>query len=174
MMYEAREFLSTHRALAVCSREFGRLTEAIVHQAKAFAGDRLDGPPVIRQSPDRCIVQLGPVALTVAWLRNGSDTPADGSLMAIVWRGVIAPRGDHSPERKRARVATATPVSVWEQTLLPQADSEATWMWIPESSDQGAIASTGVATQCMEQLKVALQAATADDTAEMTHQGGRH
>jgi hypothetical protein len=172
MMYEAKAFLSTHRAFAVCTREFARLTEAVVAGAKAFARDNLDGSPVIRQAPDRCIVQLGPVALTIAWLRNGSDTPADGSLMVIVWRGVIAPRGDHSPERLGMRRVPPTPVSVWEETLIPLAESEATWVWRSESPGQDEMASPALAARCVEQLKLAHEAFTSEATDELTRVSG--
>ena len=69
-------FLSSHRAQAVCTREFARLSEGLVAATKVLAVQTSIEPPTVRLSPDRCIVQLGPVALTVAWLRNGTDVPA--------------------------------------------------------------------------------------------------
>lgn len=175
MMYEAKAFLTTHRATAVCTREFGRLTDAIIAGAKGFARDNLDESPVVRQAPDRCIVQLGPVALTVTWLRSGSDAPADGSLMAIVWRGVIAPRGEHSPERLGMRRVPPTPVSVWEETLTPLADSEATWVWRSESADHQELASPALAARCVEQLQLAHDAFTSEAGDELSRvAGGMH
>ena len=46
--------------------------------------------PVVRRSPARCLVQLGPVALTVAWLQRAQGTVADGELLVVVWRGEVA------------------------------------------------------------------------------------
>lgn len=171
-MYEAKAFLTTHRALSVCNREFARLTEAVVAGAKAFARDNLDGPPVLRQAPDRCIVQLGPVALTIAWLRHGSDSPADGSLMAIVWRGVIAPRGDHAPERLGMRRVPPTPVSVWEETLKPVAESEATWLWRSDKGNHEQLASPELAAHCVEQLRQAYDAFMSETADELARTSG--
>ena len=168
MMYEAKAFLSSHRATAVCTREFARLTESIVAGAKTLARDNADGPPTFRQAPDRCIVQLGPVALTVAWLRNGSDTPGDGQLMAIVWRGVIAPRGDHSPERLGMRRVPPAPVAIWEETLTAQAESEATWVWRVEKGDHAELASPALAAKCLAQLQRAYEACASESDGELS------
>src|SRR5688500_4515349 len=68
-----QSFLSSHRALAACTREFARLSDEIRQSVAALQGVSADEKAAVRQSPDRCIVQLGPVALTIAWLRKGSD-----------------------------------------------------------------------------------------------------
>ena len=171
-MYEAKAFLSTHRALAVCTREFARLTDAVITGTKTLAAESLDPPPIVRLAPDRCIVQLGPVALTITWLRNGSDSPADGSLMAIVWRGNIAPRGDHSPERLGLRRVPPTPVSVWEQSLTPVGESEATWAWRTQDDSHDVLASPALAARCIEQLKLAHDAFTSEASDELSRMSG--
>ena len=96
-----QSFLSSHRALAACTREFARLSEEIRQGVAALHGVSADEKTTVRQSPDRCIVQLGPVALTIAWLRNSSDLVEAGELLAIVWRGAVAPSQRVSPERPR-------------------------------------------------------------------------
>jgi len=149
-------FLSSHRALAVCTREFARLSDDLIGAAKVFAKEQEMEVPTVRRAPDRCIVQLGPVALTVAWLRNGSDSPAAGELLAIVWKGIIAPRGDHLPERLSARHVPPVPVQVWEETLVPSATSEASWHWHPVDLTREGYASPELAARCLEQLRVAL------------------
>jgi hypothetical protein len=155
-------FLSSHRAQAVCTREFARLSEGLVAATKILAVQTSIEPPTVRLSPDRCIVQLGPVALTVAWLRNGTDVPAAGQLLCIVWRGVIAPRGEHAPERRGWRQVPATPQAVWEETCLPSATSEATWHWHPESLEREGYASLELASRCIDQLRTALEALLQD------------
>jgi hypothetical protein len=155
-------FLNSHRALAVCTREFARLADDLIGAAKQYAQEQGLDAPTVRKAPDRCIVQLGPVAMTVAWLRNGSDSPANGELLAIVWRGIIAPRGDHLPERLSARHVPPVPVSVWEETLVASATSEATWHWHPEDLTREGYASPELAARCLDQLQLALHAVTAD------------
>ncbi len=153
-------FLSSHRALAVCTREFARLSDDLIGAAKTFAKENDMEVPTVRKAPDRCIVQLGPVALTVAWLRNGSDSPAAGELLAIVWKGIIAPRGDHLPERLSARHVPPVPVQVWEETLVPSATSEASWHWHPVDLTREGYASPELAVRCLDQLRVALDSMT--------------
>lgn len=84
-------FLTSHRAQSVGAREFSKLAESLVALAKRAAAGSASEPPITRLSPDRCIVQLGPVALTVAHIRTGNDVPPGGQLLAIIWNGTIAP-----------------------------------------------------------------------------------
>ena len=155
-------FLATHRAIGVLKREMARLCKDLITGAKLLAQDSPADAPTVRQSPDGCIVQLGPVALTISWLRNGSDAPAAGQLMAVVWRGVIAPRGDHSPERSGMRRARPTPVSVWEETCVVSATSEETWHWHPENVHREGYASPELCARLLEQLSSARTLALSD------------
>lgn len=145
-------FLSSHRAQSVASREFTRVSDAMVASAKRLASLNACEPPVLRLSPERCIIQLGPVALTVAYIRSGSDVPPGGQLLAIIWHGTIAPRGDHTPERIGARRVPPPPVSVWEESLVVSADSEASWHWHPNGVDQAGYTSPELADRCIAQL----------------------
>jgi len=149
-------FLSSHRAVSVCTRELARLADALAAAGAELARDNGLETPTVRRAPDRCIVQVGPVALTVAWLRNGSDSPAAGELMAIVWRGIIAPRGDHLPERLGARHVPVAPVGLWESTFVASAASEATWHWHEDDRSSDGHTSPALAALCLEHLKAAL------------------
>ena len=88
-------FITSHRATAACARELARLHDAIADGLEtwgvgtASAGDdaSLADAPVVRRTPARCLVQVGPVALTVAWLQRAQGTVADGELLVVVWRG---------------------------------------------------------------------------------------
>ncbi len=81
-------FLTSHRAIAACSREFGRLADEIVGRAGALRRElMIEEEPDLRLTPERCIVQIGPVALTIAWLRGALDSLTDGRLLIIAWRG---------------------------------------------------------------------------------------
>lgn len=109
---------------------------------------------VVRQSPGRCIVQLGPVALTAAWLRRSTGPLDEGELLVIVWRGSVAPPLEHHPERMSARGAS-TASALWERTLTPVATSEAAWRWQSATAESAACSSSELAAQCVEHLRLA-------------------
>lgn len=162
-------FLTSHRAQSVAGREFTRLTDAVVAAAKRLASLHGHETPTLRRSPDRCIVQLGPVALTVAHLRTGNDVPPGGQLLTIIWNGTIAARGDHVPERLGARRVPPPPVSMWEESLVVSAADESSWHWHPNGVDGAGYTSLELADRCVEALERALQQAalsTPDDGAE--------
>lgn len=148
-------FLASHKAVAACTREFVRLGREVVDGVAALAGAAAEEKAVIRQSPERCIVQLGPVALTLAWLRSTHDSIAMGELLVIVWRGSVAPRTKHQPERPVIGPAPLGATPLWEQVLTPAGDSEANWAWQPRGTDGARCSSSQLAARCMEQLHVA-------------------
>ena len=148
-------FLASHKAVAACTREFVRLSREVVDGVAALSGPAAEEKAVIRQSPERCIVQLGPVALTLAWLRSTHDSVATGELLAIVWRGSVAPRTKHQPERPVAGPAPLGATPLWEQVLTPAGDSEATWAWQPRGTEIGLGSSSALAARCVEQLHAA-------------------
>ena len=154
---ERPPFLDTHRALAVCAREFARLCDEIVEGVDALYNAGTVEKPVVRQSPIRCIVQLGPMALTIAWLRSTLDSAAKGELLAIVWRGNVAPRAEQHPERKQAgATAPRLPATaLWEQVLTATAESEASWAWQTNIPGDAGYSSTQIAAQCVERLRLA-------------------
>jgi hypothetical protein len=153
--YFRQPFLGSHKALAACTREFVRLSREIVDGVEGLPSAAAEEKAVIRQSPDRCIVQLGPVALTLAWLRSTHDSVAMGELLVIVWRGSVAPRTKHQPERPVKGPAPLAATALWEQVLTPAGDSEASWAWQPRGSEVGGCSSSELAARCVEQLRVA-------------------
>ena len=155
--FERQPYLATHRALAACTREFSRLSTDVVRGAAALHADGVAvEKPVVRQSPGRCIVQLGPVAVTLAWLRSTVDSPADGELLVIVWRGAVAPRGDHIPERAPTPRSAAPAVALREESFVAEAESEESWTWRqPKRADAGACSSAELAARCVERLRLA-------------------
>lgn len=151
-------FLSTHRATTVCTREVGRLVEAVrdafAPASPRDARAREIGAPEVQLSPDRCVVQYGPVALTVGWLRRPPDTPDVGELLVMIWRGVIARRGAfRDPERGVATTRTAT--VLLERSFVATAADEASWMWQPAPTTGEGYASSALAQWCIERLRLA-------------------
>jgi hypothetical protein len=153
--YFRQPFLGSHKAVAACSREFVRLSREVLEGVSALPGAAADEKAVVRQSPDRCIVQLGPVALTLGWLRSTHDSVATGELLVIVWRGAVAPRTRHQPERPVTGPAPLAATALWEQVLTPVGDSEASWAWQPRGTEVGRCSSSELALRCVEQLRVA-------------------
>lgn len=154
-------YLSTHKALTACSREIGQLLKEIVQGVEGGHSRGATMKADVRQSPDRCIVQLGPVALSVAWLRSTLDSVADGELLVIVWRGAIAQPREMQPERLQgARAQSAT--QLWEQVMTPVAESADEWAWRAAAGDAKAVSTSALARTCVDQLHAAYTAATAN------------
>jgi hypothetical protein len=83
-------FLASHRAIAHLGREFDRLAGAVERRVATVNRDEAETPLEVHRMPGRCTVQLGPVALTLSWVRTRPDTVATGRLMIIEWEGRVA------------------------------------------------------------------------------------
>jgi hypothetical protein len=150
-----RPFLTSSRAYAACTRELARLSDEVLRVVALLGSPMQDEKPTIRRSPDRCIVQLGPVALTVAWLRANNDSIALGELLVIVWRGSVAPRKDHNPERPSKGPAPLGATPLWEQVLTAVGESEQTWGWHPPGAEIERCSSIELAERCVGRLQAA-------------------
>ena len=159
-------FIGSHRALAGCTREFVRLTnEVAVGLTALHVAGELEKALVV-QSPGRCIVQLGPVALTIAWLRSRLDVVADGELLVVVWHGNVAPPAARFRERvmkgpTSPAASGPTAESLWEEVFTVRAESEQSWQWQPSKASIAADAastsysSPELAARSVERLRVA-------------------
>jgi len=156
-------FIASHRATAACARELARLHDAIADGLEAWgvgtprAGDdaNLADAPVVRRTPERCLVQVGPVALTVAWLQRAHTTVADGELLVVVWRGAVAVQPPRGFERTVDRGGASSATPVWETVLTATAESEAEWAWAPVGMADVTLSSAILAGQCIDQLRAA-------------------
>ena len=152
-------FLGSHRAIAACAREFSRLVDEIVAGTALLRSElHIEEEADVRLMPDRCIIQLGPVALTVAWLRGTPDMLADGRLLMIAWDGIVAKRSLSQVLERVARtrdIQKATAVAVWERSFVAVAESEASWGWQQESDGTDRDASPGLAARALAQLRSA-------------------
>jgi hypothetical protein len=156
-------FITSHRATAACARELARLHEAIedglaawgVGTALAGTDASLADAPVVRRTPGRCLVQVGPFALTVAWLQRAHGTVADGELLIVVWRGAVALQTMRGFERTVDRPGATSAAPVWESVLVASAESEAEWAWVPAGVADVTLSSTSLADQCIERLRAA-------------------
>jgi hypothetical protein len=143
-------FLSTHRALSAAAREFARLSDCLADRV-ANGFDEADNHQLkVRRSPDRCIIQFGRSAVTVAWIRNRHDS-AEGELLIIHWRGTVAPAINQQFERARELILTATPLC--ESVFLAEATCEADWMWRSREEPVRRYGSSSLATLVVERLR---------------------
>jgi hypothetical protein len=147
-------YAASYRANSACARELTRLHDAVADGLAAWCGGT-DEKPVVRRSPARCLVQVGPVALTLAWLQSGHGTVADGELLVVVWRGsvAVASRSPRGFERAGDRAGASCATSLWEQVYMVDASSEEAWGWAPVGGD--ALSSVALADQCVERLRAA-------------------
>ena len=152
------EYISSFRANAACARELARLYDEI---AASLTGERVPADasvaeePVVRRSPARCLVQLGPVALTVAWLQRAQGTVADGELLVVVWRGEVAVRTPQGFERAHQHSGASSATALWETVLVASAQSETQWGWVSAGGTGEALSSAALARRCVERLRAA-------------------
>ena len=149
------EYTSSFRANAACARELARLYDEItasLDEARSPADASVAEEPVVRRSPARCLVQLGPVALTVAWLQRAQGTVADGELLVVVWRGEVAVRTPQGFERAHQHSGATSATALWETVLVVSAQSETQWGWAPAGGSGEAVSSAALARRCVERL----------------------
>lgn len=133
---DREDFLDSHRALAVCAREFDRLTDDISKRVLNLQDEEKGLKADVRRSPGRCIVQLGPVALTISWLRTRAETVSQGRLLIVEWNGTVGANGAQEYVNGVPTVAvTQTAKVVRENVFLPDAGDEKSWTWRREGKN---------------------------------------
>jgi len=127
---DKEEFLDSHRALAVCSREFDRLADDVSKRVLDLEDEAKGLKADVRRSPGRCIVQLGPVALTISWLRTRGETVSQGRLLIVEWHGTVGANGAQEYVNGVPTVAvTQTAKVARESVFLAEANDEKSWTW---------------------------------------------
>ena len=133
---DREDFLDSHRALAVCAREFDRLAEDISKRVMDLEDEAKGLKAEVRRSPGRCIVQLGPVALTVSWLRTRAETVSQGRMLIVEWNGTVGANGAQEYVNGVPTVAvTQTAKVVRESVFIPDAMDEKSWTWRREGKN---------------------------------------
>ena len=143
-------FLTTHRALSVATREFARFGDSLTDGVASVFGQETERQPRVRRSPERCIVQVGRSAATIAWLRDRPDT-GEGELLIIYWRGTVAPAINQHFERARELTLSAT--SLGESVFFAEATSEADWRWRSRDEPVLYYSSSSLAAVVVERLR---------------------
>ena len=143
-MQQRDTFLASHRAITHLGREFDRLASEVAKRAATVNRDDAEVPLEVHRVPGRCTVQLGPVALTLSWVRTRPDTVATGRLMIIEWEGQMG-RGGPSP------------IPLRETVLRADATRVEDWQWKSEDVAGYAYDSAELAAHCVDSLAYALQ-----------------
>ncbi|HEU4994594.1 MAG TPA: hypothetical protein VFT29_07225 [Gemmatimonadaceae bacterium] len=133
---DREEFLDSHRALAVCAREFDRLADDVAKRVTDLEDESKGLKADVRRSPGRCIVQLGPVALTLSWLRTRGETVSQGRLLIVEWNGTVGANGAQEYINGVPTVAvTQTAKVVRESVFIAEAADEKSWTWRREGKN---------------------------------------
>ena len=133
---DKEEFLDSHRALAVCAREFDRLADDVSKRVLDLEDEAKGLKADVKRSPGRCIVQLGPVALTISWLRTRGETVSQGRLLIVEWNGTVGANGAQEYVNGVPTVAvTQTAKVVRETVFVAEASDEKSWTWRREGKN---------------------------------------
>ena len=143
-------FLASHRAITHLGREFDRLASEVAKRAATVNRDDAEVPLEVHRVPGRCTVQLGPVALTLSWVRTRPDTVATGRLMIIEWEGQMA-RG------VAGNGGGPNPVPLRETVLRADATRVDDWQWKSDDVAGYTYDSSELAAHCVDSLAYALQ-----------------
>jgi hypothetical protein len=135
-LLDKEEFLDSHRALAVCAREFDRLADDVAKRVLGLSDEAKGLKAEVRRSPGRCIVQLGPVALTISWLRTRGETVSQGRLLIVEWIGTVGANGAQEYVNGVPTVAVTQTAKVARETVfVAEASDEKSWTWRREGKN---------------------------------------
>lgn len=156
---DREDFLDSHRALAVCAREFDRLADDVAKRVAELEDETKGWKADVRRSPGRCIVQIGPVALTLSWLRTRAETVSQGRLLVVEWHGSVGANGQQEYVNGVPTVAvTQTAKVVRETVFLPDASDEKSWTWRREGKNaRKAYKSGDLAKSCVTSINGTLR-----------------
>lgn len=136
---EAQPYMAQPRAQTALRRELDVLTTELASRVKSAGADRTDGHVEFHSSPQRLVVQLGTVGLSLSWVAARSGNLADGRLLVIEWAGAIT----HG--RGMGGLKTASPTH--EQLFRPEAKGPDDWCWRADGTAGTAYSSRDLAGQ---------------------------
>lgn len=145
---ERETYLGSYRATSALDREFERLGDEVARRAIALGAARDGTTPEIERAPGRCTVQVGPIALSLSWIRSRPDSVADGRLLIIEWEGMIG---------RRAAGAGHRPRELREDVFRANATRPEDWYWCAEGSVAREYGTRELAALCIESLACTLR-----------------
>ena len=153
---EDPSYTTSRKATTQCARELERLHADVISGAKALHDQALSDKPVIRQSPNRCIVQVGGVALTIAWLQNAMASVAEGELLVILWKGQVAPALGEVADRTMRAPAARSATPLWEGVFVVAADKDDSWYWRESAKNSTEFTTANLAVDLIDRVRNAL------------------
>ena len=157
LLRDRETYLGSHRSGPACARELERLADDVIQRVEAMDRDETAGEIEVRRGAGRCIIQLGPVALTMSWIRSRTDAVIEGRLMIMEWDGIVRRGTDQVPERAPVRHAFRPATLLREDVFVADAATEQTWRWRRDGRPLGMYTSRDLATRCMASLVARLE-----------------
>jgi hypothetical protein len=149
-------YLGSHRSGPACARELERLTDDIVERVESMDRTAGGGDVEVKRGAGRCIIQLGPVALTISWIRSRTDAVIEGRLMIMEWDGFVRRGTDQLPERAPVRHTFPPATLLREDVFVADTATEQNWRWRCDGRALGVYTSRDLATRCMASLEARL------------------
>jgi hypothetical protein len=150
-------YLGSHRSGPACARELERLADDVVQRVESMERDEAAGEVEVRRGAGRCIIQLGPVALTMSWIRSRTDAVIEGRLMIMEWDGIVRRGTDQVPERMPVRHTFRPATLLREDVFVADAATEQNWRWRRDGRALGMYTSRDLATRCLASLTARLE-----------------
>ena len=157
LLRDRETYLGSHRSGPACARELERLADDVIQRVESMDRDETAGEIEVRRGAGRCIIQLGPVALTMSWIRSRTDAVIEGRLMIMEWDGIVRRGTDQVPERAPVRHAFRPATLLREDVFVADAATEQTWRWRRDGRPLGMYTSRDLATRCMASLTARLE-----------------
>ena len=136
--------LQSFKAVAAARREVSALMGSIERHALAFGKGAPDVELAVRRTPERCVVQVGRVGLSVSWLQPQPNTIADSALLVIEWDGIVTLHGEATPLARRA--------TLLRERGLHLDSAGRDWLWRSEDPPAHAFTSEELAHSCVEMV----------------------
>ena len=150
-------YLASHRSGPACGRELERLADDVIQRVESMERDDAAAEIEIRRGAGRCIIQLGPVALTMSWIRSRTDAVIEGRLMIMEWDGIVRRGTDQVPERAPVRHTFRPATLLREDVFVADAATEQTWRWRRDGRALGMYTSRDLAARCAASLTARLE-----------------
>jgi hypothetical protein len=157
-------YLASHRSGPACARELERLADDVVQRVEAMERDEAAAEIEVRRGAGRCIIQLGPVALTMSWIRSRTDAVIEGRLMIMEWDGIVRRGTDQVPERAPVRHTFRPATLLREDVFVADAATEQGWRWRRDGRALGTYTSRDLAARCFASLTVRLEEVAVEAT----------
>ena len=157
LLRDRETYLGSHRSGPACARELERLADDVIQRVESMERDEAAGEIEVRRGAGRCIIQLGPVALTMSWIRSRTDAVIEGRLMIMEWDGIVRRGTDQVPERAPVRHAYRPATLLREDVFVADAATEQNWRWRRDGRALGMYTSRDLATRCMASLTARLE-----------------